>query len=129
MIPAGKFTGAPGAGLGGVGVLRTLTMPAAVAPLAGGRLGALRGATAADGPLYAAVTVLGAGLGGALLGWVAADSREGATKAGAFAAGLTSVSTGMATWQGQKLLGGTMVVVGLGGMLWSIKDRIHRRRR
>lgn len=136
MIPAGQFTGAPGAGLGAV---QTLVMPAGAGPVpfagVGGRREfpfgqrqiALSGAAPVDGVLYAAVTVAGAGLGGALLGWVAADSRQGAIKAAAFAAGLTGVSSGMATWSTQKLLSGTMVLGGLGGMLWAIRDRIRRR--
>lgn len=145
MIPAGDFKGAPG--LGGLGsAVRTLRMPQNVAawptpfdatqpdvPIVPsmtrpvGLLG-LSGATAADSPLYAAVTLLGAGLGGALLGWVAADSKEGALKGGAFAAGMTGVSTGMATWHTQKALGAVLVTVGIGGMLWSVRDRIKRRR-
>ncbi len=144
MIPAGQFTGAPGAGLGGLGAMHTLIMPQGTAPWPqpfdtsmpanvgpGGpgvrvnRLGGLRG-VATDSPLYAGVTVLGAGLGGALLGWVAADSQQGALKGGAFAAGMTGVSTGMAAWQSQKLLGATLVVAGLGGMLWAIRSKIKR---
>jgi hypothetical protein len=115
-------------------VVKTLTMPADATPVpfAGGRQIALSGlgaAAAVDSPLYAAVTIAGAGLGGALLGWVAADSKQGAIKAAAFAAGLTSVSSGMASWSSQRLLGGSMVVSGLGGMLWAIRDRIKRRGR
>jgi hypothetical protein len=136
MIPAGQFTGAPGAGLGAV---KPLIMPAGVAqwptpfnaarPLPGlGRAGGrLQGALPVEGPLYAVATLAGAALGGALLGWVAADSREGAKKGAAFAAGLTGVSSGMATWQSQRLLGATLVVSGLGGMLWAVRDRLKRR--
>lgn len=145
MIPAGQFTGAPGAGLG---VIHNLIMPQGTAPWPqpfntsqpanlgpGGSgvrtntIGGLRGlyGVAPDSPLYAAVTVVGAGLGGALLGWVAADNQDGALKAGAFAAGMTGVSTGMAAWHGQKALGATLVVAGLGGMLWAIRHRLKKR--
>jgi hypothetical protein len=132
MLPAGNFDGAPGAGLGGLGTMQTLLMPADATGIpfhgvrGGSRLGA---ATAVDSPLYAAATLAGAGLGGALLGWVASDHREGAIKGAAFAAGLTSVSTGMATWYTQKGLGAVLVVGGLGGMLWAVRDRIKRRTR
>jgi hypothetical protein len=88
----------------------------------------LAGAQVADSPLYAAAMLLGAGIGGALIGWVAAGSRDGAVKGAAFAAGMTGLSSGVATWSTDKILGATLVAAGGAGMGWSIKDRIKRRR-
>jgi len=89
----------------------------------------LSGAQAADSPLYAAAMLLGAGIGGALIGYVAAGSKDGAVKGASFAAGMTGLSSGVATWSADKVLAGVLVVAGGAGMAWAIKDRIKRGRR
>jgi hypothetical protein len=68
----------------------------------------------------------GAALGGALIGYVAADTAPGAQKGAAFAAGLAGVSDGVATYREHRLLGTALIVGGLGGMWWSVRGKLRR---
>lgn len=133
MIPAGFRNDTRGAGLGAV---RTLTMPADATgvpfnlkpPQISG-LSGLGAAQSADSPLYALVMLAGAGAGGALIGWVAAGDQRGMIKGASFAAGMTGVSGGLSTWPSQRMLGAAMVTLGLGGMLYALRDRFSGKKR
>ena len=81
-----------------------------------GRLGAL------STPQYAAASLLGATVGGAVVGLVAAGNREGAVTGAVFTAGLTGVSDAMLLAReghtGSAALMGLVGVVGLGAGLY-----------
>ena len=77
-----------------------------------------------------AASVLGSGAGGALIGVVAAHNRDGALSGAAFAAGLAGVTEGYSTYKSFNRIGGaTLIALGLGGMLWSLRSFVHFRRR
>lgn len=76
---------------------------------------------------YALAALAGAGVGGALIGWVASDHVEGAKKGAGFAAGLVGVSDGFATFKDNKALGTTLMLAGLGGIWWSLRGKMKSR--
>ncbi len=75
---------------------------------------------------YAAAAIAGSALGGALIGWVASDKREGAYKGAGFSAGLVGVADGFATFKENKALGTVLMLGGLGGIWWSLRHKIGR---
>ncbi len=91
-------------------------------------LSGISGIQAADSALYAVAMLLGAGIGGALIGWVAAGNKDGALKGASFAAGMTGLTSGAATWNADKVLASGLLVAGAGGMTWSLRGRVFKRR-
>jgi hypothetical protein len=75
---------------------------------------------------YAAAAIAGSALGGALIGWVASDSRQGAYKGAGFAAGMVGVADGFATFRTSKAIGATLMLGGLGGIWWALRGKIGR---
>ena len=107
--------------------LRGLGCPGDVSVRRVGALGAL-GAVGETLPTfgYAAAAIAGRALGGALIGWVASDKREGAYKGAGFSAGLVGVADGFATFKSHKALGTVLMLGGLGGIWWSLRHKIGR---
>lgn len=87
-------------------------------------LGGLGQVVASNDWLYAGATVVGAGIGGGLIGYVAAKKQmDGVKRGAAFSGGLTAVVNGFSGWKANgALLSATLVGGGLAGMWWAIKQ-------
>jgi hypothetical protein len=78
---------------------------------------------------YAAVSLLGAGLGGAATGWLAEGSGRGAITGAAFTSGLAGIADSAAFFRSSKNgLAFTFAVIGLGGLVFAINRAMQRRR-
>lgn len=93
--------------------------------LGGLRGGAGLGATSGRDWLYMLATVAGAGVGGGLVGYIAANrSGDGAQRGGAFSAGLTGVANGFGSLRsGSPLFGAVTALGGLGAIWWSLAGK------
>lgn len=79
---------------------------------------------------YAAVSLLGAGLGGAATGWLAEGSGKGAITGASFTSGLAAIADSAAFFRSQKNgLAFVFAAVGLGGIVFAIKRAMQQQRR
>lgn len=85
-------------------------------------LGALPQAGSAGDWMFTLSTLAGAGIGGGLVGWVAAKRSKDAAKRGAvFSMGLTGVADGFRSWSQSPVRGAIMVGGGLTGIWWVLR--------
>lgn len=90
------------------------------------------GATPLEGSLgpvaYTMASLAGAAVGGALIGYIASEKREGAVRGAVFASGLAAVSDAMLFLTTQRLASGMALgALGLGGVGWAIFQVMGKR--
>jgi hypothetical protein len=94
------------------------------------------GASDASAPLegslapiaYTLASLAGAAVGGALIGYIASEKREGAVRGAAFATGLSALSSAMLFISTQRLASGmTLGALGIGGVGWSVYQVMGKR--
>lgn len=79
---------------------------------------------------YAAVSLVGAGLGGAATGWLAEGSGKGAITGASFTSGLAAIADSAAFFRSQKNgLAFVFATIGLGGLVFAIKRAMQQQRR
>lgn len=77
--------------------------------------------------VYALASLVGAGVGGALVGYVASEKRGGAIRGAAFAAGLAALSDAYLFFTTDRAGTGLVVgAVGAGGIGWALRDMRRR---
>ena len=85
----------------------------------------LQGLGAAGDPgdwMFTLSTLAGAGIGGGLVGWVAAKKSTDAAQRGAvFSMGLTGVADGFRSWRQSPTRGAILVGGGLAGLWWVLR--------
>jgi hypothetical protein len=77
---------------------------------------------------YTLASLVGAAVGGALIGYIASEKRQGAVRGAVFASGLAAVSDAMLLFSTQRLASGMALgALGLGGVGWSVYQVMGRR--
>jgi hypothetical protein len=90
------------------------------------------GATPLEGTLapvaYTLASLAGAAVGGALIGYIASEKREGAVRGAVFASGLAAVSDAMLFFTTQRMASGMALgALGIGGVGWAIYQVMGKR--
>ncbi len=71
--------------------------------------------------VYTAASLLGAAVGGGLVGYVASESQQGTVRGAVFASGLAGVSDAMLFFATKQATAGVLVgAAGLGAIGWSL---------
>ena len=101
-----------------------------------GKQGAIATAGLGEAPLegtlqpiaYTVASLVGAAVGGALIGYIASEKKEGAVRGAVFASGLSALSSAMLFISTQRLASGmTLGALGIGGVGWSVYQVMGKR--